>query len=70
MTRPADAVEETGTRPRPYRAYLIRCWLDGAVWRFSLESIDASRLRQGFARLQEVTIYIEADLAKEARNPA
>ena len=49
----------------PYHAYLIRCWLEGNSWRFSLETIGQDHPRRGFTTLQELTIYLSAQLTPD-----
>jgi len=64
MTERADAIKETGARPWPYQAYLIRCWQEGTAWRFSLEGIGAEHQRRGFSRLEDLAAFIEQDLTR------
>ena len=40
-----------------YTAYLLRCWLDGAMWRYSIEEIGVGQ-RQGFATLDELVAFL------------
>lgn len=44
-------------RSPAYTAYLLRCWLDGENWRYSLEKVGSSR-RQGFATLDELVAFL------------
>ena len=53
-----------------YRAYLLRCWREGAdspekkpTWRFSVEEVLVERRRWGFGRLEEVMAFLQSDLA-------
>lgn len=53
-------------RPPAYTAYLLRCWLEGTTWRYSLEEVGAGK-RQGFATLDELVAFLLAmSLRKDA----
>ena len=59
---------------RPYRCYLLRCWLEeGAgpsgvpAWRFTLRQTGLDAARLSFASLHDVAVYIETELAACAR---
>ena len=43
--------------PSTYKAFLLRCWLDGQAWRYSLEEVGSS-MRQGFATLDELVLFL------------
>ena len=49
-----------------YKAFLIRCWREGAAWRFSIESIDRSQPRAGFATARGLLRELDARLAELA----
>lgn len=49
----------TVERPPAYHAYLLRCWLDGSNWRYSLEEVGSGK-RQGFATLDEFVTFLVA----------
>ena len=42
-----------------YSAYLLRCWLEGSTWRYSLEEIGTGK-RHGFATLDEFVSFLLA----------
>jgi len=46
-------------RPPTYRAYLLRCWLEGTNWRYSLEEVGSGK-RHGFATLDEFVTFLVA----------
>ena len=59
---------------RPYRCYLLRCWLEeGAgpsgesAWRFTLRQADLDAVRLSFASLEDVAVYVAIELAACAR---
>jgi hypothetical protein len=37
----------------------MRCWLDGATWRYSLEEVGSGK-RHGFATLDELVAFMLA----------
>lgn len=45
-----------------YTAYLLRCWRDGMVWRYSLERIDGGK-RHGFADLEGLIAFLHGQTA-------
>ncbi len=49
----------TVRQPGKYTAYLLRCWLEGSTWRYSLEEIGTGR-RHGFATLDEFVSFLLA----------
>lgn len=53
-------------RPPAYSAYLLRCWLEGTNWRYSLEAVGSGK-RHGFATLDELVSFLVArsNLRKE-----
>jgi len=54
-------------KPSNYQAYLLRCWLVGNAWCFSLEAIGHDRQRRGFCGLQDLLTAVANDL--EIDNP-
>jgi hypothetical protein len=46
-------------QPTSYTAYILRCWLEGSTWRYSLEEVGAGR-RHGFATLDEFFSFMLA----------
>ena len=59
---------------RPYRCYLLRCWLEeGAgprgvpAWRFTLRQTGLDAARLSFTSLHDVAVYIETELVAFAR---
>lgn len=46
-------------KPSTYTAYLLRCWLEGSTWRYSLEEIGTDK-RYGFATLDELVSFMLA----------
>lgn len=55
---------------RPYRCFLLRCWLEeGAglnrapAWRFAVRQADLDAARRSFASFHDVAAWIEAELA-------
>jgi hypothetical protein len=47
----------TTKQPSPYTAYLLRCWLEGSAWRYSLEEVGSGK-RHGFATLDEFVSFM------------
>ena len=47
----------TINRSSTYVAYLLRCWLDGKIWRYSLEEVGSGK-RHGFATLDELVAFL------------
>ena len=43
--------------PSTYKAYVLRCWLNGNDWRYSLEEVG-SGTRHGFATLDELVLFL------------
>ena len=39
--------DEKRARKRAYSAYLVRCWQEGADWRYSMERVGENK-RRGF----------------------
>ncbi len=71
---PAESSSEPHTRNRPYRCFLVRCWLEeGAgtsselAWRFTVRQAGLDAARLSFASLHDVALYIEIELAMCAR---
>lgn len=48
-------------RPPTYIAFVLRCWLEGSTWRYSLEEIGANN-RRAFATLDELFSFLLAKL--------
>ena len=48
--------------PSTYTAYVLRCWLEGTSWRYSLEEVGTGK-RQGFATLDEFISFMVAQSA-------
>ena len=53
-----------------YRAYLLRCWQEKQVepsglptWRFTLVQVGTNRAAKGFASLENLTNYLQRELA-------
>jgi hypothetical protein len=66
------ALSQSEPRPqnRPYRCFLLRCWVEeGAgpssepVWRFVIRQAEADAARLSFSSFHDVAAYIEAELA-------
>lgn len=49
----------TAKQPATYTAYLLRCWLEGSTWRYSLEEVGAGK-RFSFATLDEFVSFLLA----------
>ena len=47
-----------------YTAYLLRCWQEGATWRYSLQEIGNGK-RYGFASLDEFVSFLLAQTAQD-----
>lgn len=45
------------TQPVKVRAYLLRCWMEGSTWRYSLEEVGTGN-RHGFATLDEFVSFL------------
>jgi len=45
--------------PATYTTYILRCWQEGANWRYSLEEIGSGK-RQGFAGLDDFVAFLLA----------
>jgi hypothetical protein len=61
--------------PHRYYAYLLRCWQEPgsqasglATWRFSLEDPHTG-VRQGFANLEVLITFLQAQLTDESSTP-
>lgn len=59
-------------RPPSYRAFLLRIWEErggegarSSAWRFSLEDPESGK-RRGFADVQALTDFLQAELARNA----
>jgi hypothetical protein len=53
----------SGATPyRPYRAFLLRCWIEAGdvkpVWRFTLVCLGEERVKRGFASLEALLDYL------------
>ena len=66
MAFSSDERQATAAGRKNYRAFLLRCWqekADGAgVWRFTLVQINGGQSKHGFAGLEELMIYLTAEL--------
>ena len=49
----------TTGQPSSYTAFLLRCWLEGSAWRYSLEEIGTND-RRAFATLDELFSFMLA----------
>jgi len=49
----------TAKQPSPYTAYLLRCWLEGSSWRYSLEEVGTGKC-YNFATLDEFVSFMLA----------
>lgn len=65
---------EPPIRNRPYRCFLVRCWLeegagtdDEPAWRFAIRQAGLDAARLSFASLHDVALYMEIELAMCAR---
>jgi hypothetical protein len=47
----------TVRQPAIVTAYLLRCWMEGSVWRYSLEEVGTEK-RHGFATLDEFVSFM------------
>lgn len=54
---------------RPYHAFLLRCWQENEIWRFSLESIGPMRVQQGFNRLEDAIASVQSQLKNDENKP-
>lgn len=45
--------------PSTYTTYILRCWQEGAAWRYSLEEVGSGK-RHGFASLDEFVAFMLA----------
>ena len=44
-------------RTKQVTAYLLRCWMEGSSWRYSLEEVGTGK-RHGFATLDEFVSFM------------
>ncbi len=72
----AESQSEPCRPTRPYRCYLLRCWLEeGAgprgepAWRFTIRQAGLDAARLSFASLHDVALYVETELAVCVRAP-
>ena len=51
-------------------AYLLRCWMEGSAWRYSLEEVGTGK-RHGFATLDEFVSFmlVRSMQPEEGENP-
>ncbi|MEJ5199546.1 MAG: hypothetical protein WHX53_11535 [Anaerolineae bacterium] len=49
------------------RAYLLRCWREGATWRFSLEPVRPRAQRRGFATLEAIFAFLQQEFGQKDR---
>ena len=61
-----------GKKNRPHRAYLLRCWQEGRTaageercWRFLVEDVLGQRSQRGFAGLDGLVAFLQAEFAGE-----
>ena len=47
----------TVKRPAKAMAYLLRCWMEGSAWRYSLEEVGTG-MKHGFATLDEFVSFM------------
>jgi hypothetical protein len=66
----AENAARPKTKPRPYRCFLLRCWLEEGLgpdgqpgWRFTVQQAGRDTPRRLFASLNDVATYIDADIA-------
>jgi hypothetical protein len=66
----AQRSSEHHIQNRPYRCFLLRCWLEegagpggGPAWRFAIRQAELNAARRSFASFHDVTEWIEAELA-------
>ena len=62
---------------QPTRAFLVRCWPEKGVapdqpptWRFSIEEVRAERRVRGFASLEALMAFLQAELTMCTDGPA
>jgi hypothetical protein len=65
---------EAQMQERPYRCYLLRCWIEEGVgpngepaWRFTVRQTGLDAARCSFISLDDAAAYIAAELATCAR---
>ena len=70
----AEIQSEPRTWNRPYRCFLLRCWLEegagpgGApAWRFAVRQAELDAARLSFTSFHDVAAYIEAELSSCVR---
>jgi len=57
----------TAQQPTPYISYLLRCWLEGSSWRYSLEEVGTGK-RYNFATLDEfVSFFLARSMQPDQR---
>ncbi len=68
MAKATDPAEGHQGR-RPYRCFLLRCWLqEGAgpsgqpLWRFTMQEAGPDAARRCFACMKDVEAFLEAEL--------
>jgi hypothetical protein len=66
----AERQSEPRMQNRPYRCYLLRCWLEAgggacgeAAWRFTVRQVGPDAGRHSFTNFHDVAAFIEAELA-------
>ncbi len=66
----AESQSEPRTQSRPYRCYLLRCWLEERVgpggepaWRFTVRQVGPDAGRHSYTSFHEVAAFVEAELA-------
>jgi hypothetical protein len=70
----AESLSQPCTRNRPYRCFLLRCWLEEVagpggepVWRFAVRQVGPEAGRHSFTNFHEAAAFVEAELATCAR---
>jgi hypothetical protein len=65
--------QSTAAGRKNYRAFLLRCWQEKAdgssVWRFTLVKINGGQSKHGFAGMEELVDYLNAELNINASRP-
>jgi hypothetical protein len=66
----AESPSEPRTQNRPYRCYLLRCWLEEhagpggePAWRFTVRQVGPDAARSSFTNFHDAAAFIEAELA-------
>ncbi|HEX6304549.1 MAG TPA: hypothetical protein VFZ76_10195 [Anaerolineales bacterium] len=66
MAFSSDERQATAAGRKNYRAFLLRCWQEKvagtSVWRFTLVQINGGQSKHGFAGMEELVDYLNAEL--------